>query len=187
MWPDIDRLTKWTNTQRWANILFTYAYHSPPALDILESGSGFGKSTVCLAMGKMTHPGKVVTFDPHTSNPPFPGQFDKGQICKKFQSNLETFHVAHKVTHHCREFTDEILPGDVRYGMFFVDGDHSQAGVLQDLKMGVPRLAPGAYILLDDFHLGEVRAAVKLFCNEQPLHEIMPVVDGDNAVGIYML
>jgi predicted O-methyltransferase YrrM len=47
-----------------------------------------------------------------------------------------------------------------RFNLVFIDGDHSRAGVLADIRGLLPQLADRAYLLFHDAHHAEVAAAI---------------------------
>jgi len=55
------------------------------------------------------------------------------------------------------------------FDLIHVDGDHSEAGCLHDLRLSLPALAQDGAILVDDMNLGGVRRAVDRFTEENGL------------------
>jgi predicted O-methyltransferase YrrM len=66
------------------------------------------------------------------------------------------------------DVTPELAGWPLSYDVLFIDGDHSTAGVLGDLRRFVPYVAAGGVVLCHDTKLpgGEVAAALDLFCAE---------------------
>jgi hypothetical protein len=57
---------------------------------------------------------------------------------------------------------------DGLFDFVHVDGNHSEAGCLHDCRLAIEALAPGGYILVDDYeYIAGVKAAVGEFLGEQ--------------------
>lgn len=53
--------------------------------------------------------------------------------------------------------------------LLLVDGDHSYAAALADLRLFGKHVVPGGYLLVDDVHMPEVARAVRQFTSEFPV------------------
>jgi cephalosporin hydroxylase len=73
-----------------------------------------------------------------------------------------------------------------------IDGDHTYAGALADLRLCAPSLLPGGVLVVDDYHhkdFPEVTPAVDAFLRESPRLRVMADVNRHGAVGrkIYLV
>jgi predicted O-methyltransferase YrrM len=64
-----------------------------------------------------------------------------------------------------------------RYDFLFIDGDHSEQGVIRDFTMYYPLLRPGALVVFDDSDYDSVRAAITR------IHERFPMVSRRGTLG----
>lgn len=117
-------------TNREAEILAEMA----TGLDVLEIGTGTGFST--LAMNSTAKSVTTVDVDPWVIENVFPYLESRGVIC--LQS----------------------APEEGEFGFIFVDGNHEQSSVTEDMKVSRRLAAPGASIAIHDLHISGVSRSV---------------------------
>lgn len=119
--------------------------------NILEIGSLYGKSSVCLALG-LNEPHKVYTIDPH-----FEGSLDEFlQNIKK--ANLEQRIVPFVMT--SQEAFENCGMGNDVFSLIWIDGCHDYEWVKYDFEHWVTRLESDGIVAFHDFvasHPGVVR------------------------------
>ena len=69
------------------------------------------------------------------------------------------------------------------YDLIHVDGDHTEAGALRDLRLAWARLTPGGVLILDDWHFPEVKAACATFLKKLPGKDVVTVTYWDGPWG----
>ena len=137
-----NKLTPWYNPPEWGHALYHFASEVPPDQNILEIGSGYGKSTIMLALGHGRGPGKVITYDPHGGS---------SKTCRHFYDNLRRFQVPLQKIHHvCLPFQMGLTCLTRQVGLVFVDGDHQEESVYYDVLWALRLLPRGGVILVDD-------------------------------------
>jgi len=111
---------------------------------VLEIGSYWGLSTVCLAR-TASH---VVAVDPHDGR----GTAAPEDTYRRFLGNLERHGVGDKVT-TIRATTEEIVPNSFGepFDLVFVDGGHDAESVAKDIAFALEVLAPGGLIAVHDY------------------------------------
>jgi hypothetical protein len=114
----------------------------------LEIGTHFGGSTTitCAALDDIGT-GQLICVDP---NPLVPAEVWAG--------------LSHRAT-MLRGTSPEVLAQAVTvaggpFDFVFIDGDHTQAGVVRDVEGVLQVAAPGAHLLFHDSHYWEVREAI---------------------------
>ena len=138
--------------------------------DVLEVGSAFGYSAVVMALTGA----RVTAVDPHTWLP---------ASHEVMTANLEAYGVADRVT-VVREASQEALPWlakeGTRFGLVFVDGDHSEAAARHDIRWALQLLDPGGTLAVHD--VGEtcccpgVAAAAKALLGDGKMVDSMMTV-----------
>lgn len=112
---------------------------------VLEVGSYCGCSTICLAQTAKS----VLSVDPHDgSGTPAPMN-----TFEQFQKNVERYGVAEWVTTHIGTLADE-LPAN-EFDLIFIDGKHDTESVREDIRLALPRLAPGGLLAFHDYQASE--------------------------------
>lgn len=153
-------------TEREARFLALMAACAPAAGTVVEIGSYKGRSTVGLAFVARTYGlGRVVTVDPHTSpsvtDPDEPGE----SSYETFQASLATAGVADAVEAH-RARSRDLARGWIRpIRLLWIDGDHTYAGVKEDLDLFRPCLVPGGIVALHDV-LGNFEGPIRVFAQD---------------------
>jgi len=185
LWPRLhESVPGWLNLgdARW---LYALAHHGPGAGAIVEIGSAWGRSTICLASGsKRARRERVYAIDPHTGEPDFltdpqrafiPARWNVPLVSNLlgaapipvvgpdfssldlFQANLRRFGVADWVIPLVCTSHDAASHFDGGpIRMLFVDGLHAYEAVKTDIEDWVPRVIRGGFIVFDDYYpLGE--------------------------------
>lgn len=108
---------------------------------VLEVGSAFGYSAVVMALAGA----KVTAVDPHTWLP---------ASHEVMTGNLAAYNVAGRVQ-VVREASQVALPRlaeeGARFGLVFVDGDHSTEAARHDIRWALQLLDPGGTLAVHDY------------------------------------
>ena len=125
---------------------------------VLEVGSLFGRSTVCLAVvAKQVH-----TVDPHRpGNTDFHDDFRGRDSLAELRQNLSAAGVEDRVVLHIGTVADLWLPAQPVFEFAFIDGSHRARDVLLDLEFAAQCLTAGGCIACHDHesgHLGVLKA-----------------------------
>ena len=109
--------------------------------DVLEVGSAFGYSAVVMALTGAT----VTAVDPHTWLP---------ASHEVMTANLAAYGVADRVE-VMREASQQALPWlakeGARFGLVFVDGDHTAEAARHDIRWALQLLDPGGTLAVHDY------------------------------------
>jgi predicted O-methyltransferase YrrM len=148
------------HTRGWLRIpdgylLYRLARDPTSSGDVVEIGSAWGRSTICLAAGSRSVEGRpVVAIDPHTGDTWFLEEsgLDRIDSFTEFSSNVARAGLSDWVAPMvmtseaaAAEFPD----GPIR--LLFIDGLHTLEGVERDIDDWVPRVAEGGVIVFDDY------------------------------------
>jgi predicted O-methyltransferase YrrM len=129
---------------------------------IAEIGSWKGRSTIALAKGLLDAgvAGTVYAIDPHIVRPEIPDQAE--DRLPALQANLRRTGVADAVE-IVHTFSHDARPrfADGSIDVLFIDGDHSYAGVTQDIDDWVSALAPRAVVGFNDYQIPDVAQALR--------------------------
>jgi len=128
---------------------------------VLEIGSLFGRSTVCLAeVAELVH-----AVDPHRpGNTDFHADFRGRDSLAELRQNLRAAGVEDRVTLHIGTVADLWLPARPVFGFAFIDGSHRSSDVLTDLRFVAKVLIDGGCIAChdhEDGHRGVVHAVAE--------------------------
>ena len=171
LWPRVHRSVPGWLTTADARLLYAFAHHGPGAGAIVEIGSAWGRSTVALASGsKRAGRERVYAIDPHTGDDWWlagagraPGSRDAAGAApaaasgfsslEGFRATLRRFDLEDyviPVVSTSNEAAEQLDTGPIR--LLFVDGLHSYEGVRDDIRNWVPRVAPGGFVVFDDYY-----------------------------------
>lgn len=109
--------------------------------EVLEVGSAFGYSAVVMALTGA----RVTAVDPHTWLP---------ESFEVMTGNLGAYGVSDRVT-VVRGPSQAVLPRladmGARFGLVFIDGDHSAEAARHDIRWGLQLLDPGGTLAVHDY------------------------------------
>jgi len=133
---------------------------------IVEIGSYRGLSSLCIAAGIHQNPTKPLFYsiDPHdglgVTNQKY-GLNDLTQCYRNF-GHYSTFgQYINKLTTY--SMTAARMFDDEEVALLFIDGDHSELGVTEDLNAWLQKVVIGGGIFFHDWELESVRAAAGKF------------------------
>lgn len=126
--------------------LARYASRVPEDQAIVEIGSYKGKSTCYLASRAKAHVWAIDAWDLKGN---VPGRFRFDHAFGEFESQVSAMGYEDRIT-PVRAFGAKLAWHGPPVGLLFVDGDHSAKAVEADVRAWLPRMAPGATIILDD-------------------------------------
>lgn len=126
--------------------LYRAARDLPPNSNAVEFGSYHGASTCFIAAGLARSGGRLYCIDnweSHNMPEKSGGDFEV------FQKNLEAYRdVVTPIRAQAKDIIPDMLPGLIDFA--FIDGDHSHAGVRNDLTKILPRLTAQATLAFHD-------------------------------------
>jgi predicted O-methyltransferase YrrM len=112
--------------------------------DVLEIGSAYGYSAIVMALAG----GHVTAVDPHT------GGTWLGDTLAVMTGNLAAYGVADRVD-ICKEYSGTAMPALAadgrRFGLIFIDGDHTADAVRHDVQQALGLLRPGGVLACHDY------------------------------------
>jgi hypothetical protein len=164
-WPRLRATVPgWTGLLE-GRFLYALAHHGPGRGAIVEIGSAWGRSTICLARGsKSAGREHVHAIDPHPDIPD-PGHWSEagwqkglGPVPRAGGSrlpwllyNLQRFGVDDWVDPIVStSLNASTLPIDgIR--LLFIDGSHTYEAVKADIDAWLPRVVPGGVVVFDDY------------------------------------
>lgn len=126
--------------------------------DVVEIGSWQGRSTSFLARAVQdSGNGKFFAIDHFRGNlgkesSYVVGKNDLSDLKTNFLNNIREVGLESSVNLLDMpniEAATQFRPGQIRF--LFIDGDHTEEGVTQDIKLFFPSLCPGAIVVFDDF------------------------------------
>lgn len=112
---------------------------------VLEVGSYCGCSTICLAQSAAS----VLSVDPHDGR----GTPAPMQTFTQFQNNVERYGLSDRVEAHIGTLADDLPATD--FDLIFIDGRHDAESVREDIRLALPRLAPGGLLAFHDYQASE--------------------------------
>ena len=148
------------STRGWLRIpdgylLFRLARNGPTEGSIVEIGSAWGRSTLCLAAGsRSANRERVVAIDPHTGDAWFLEDAGVPQIDSfgEFSANIHSAGLGDWVepmVMTSETAARDVPPAPIR--LLFIDGLHTLDGVERDIADWVPRVRDGGVIVFDDY------------------------------------
>lgn len=126
--------------------------------DVVEIGSWQGRSSSFLARAaRDSKNGRFFAIDHFRGNIGkennyVVGKQDLSDLKMNFLSNMRKLGLESSVNlldMSNAEAAVNFEPGQIRF--LFIDGDHTAEGVSKDIELFVPKLAPGAIVVFDDF------------------------------------
>lgn len=163
--PKWDGIYGWLS-QKQAQALFELAKETQPLGNIVEIGSAYGRSTVCLGWGvRLSKNGRVFSIDPYTGGKGFREQLgtksDGFSSRKGFQKNMERFGLQKWVISWVMTSREAALHWKERsIRLLFIDAWHTYDAVRHDLLAWSPYVLPGGTVVLDDYQNDGVRRAI---------------------------
>lgn len=146
-------------TRREGEFLFTAARAVPPGGTIVEIGSFFGRSTVCLGLGSRAGNGaRVIAVDPQFGSPKHTHLLRCDDPAPHLRANLARAGLSELVTvlQHTSERAAPLVPGPI--DLLFIDGSHAYADVALDYALWFPKLRLGGLVAFhDSWHMHGVR------------------------------
>ncbi|MEZ5967000.1 MAG: class I SAM-dependent methyltransferase [Planctomycetota bacterium] len=146
-------------TRREAEFLFTAARSVPGGGTIVEIGSFFGRSTICLARGSRAGGGAHVhAIDPQLGSPKHTERLGCRDPYPWFLANLERAGIADLVTPHKTTSLAAAAAFEGAVDLLFLDGSHEEDDVAADYAAWFPRLRVGGLVAFhDSWHMRGVR------------------------------
>jgi predicted O-methyltransferase YrrM len=153
-------------SRRETECLFELAGAVPAGRDIVEIGSYLGRSTAYLGLG--------LAFECHVhAVDPFENgflQLKHGQrydTFDQFRRNMHMVGLDETVVPHAGDSTKVAHHYDGKpIGLLFIDGDHSEDGVVADAVAWKPHLASGCLVAFDDIEWTGVSAGLRRLVQE---------------------
>ncbi len=167
-WPRLRATVPgWTGVLE-GRLLFALAHHGPGDGAILEIGSAWGRSTVCLARGsKAASRERVYAVDSHLMKPtpdPWrrPGYRRACAARRRPSSATPRRCPGFSTTYGVSAVEDWVVPivsasesvsnGEIQdIRLLFVDGSHTYEAVKGDVERWVPHVVPGGVLVFDDY------------------------------------
>ncbi len=162
--------TRWNGIYGWltdkqAKWLFEMASTAQSG-GIVEIGSYYGRSTVCLGLGVSlaNSYNKVYSIDPHTGGKGFRKKFevkDSYSSLEGFKNNLERFLLNEKVVPIIKTSADALSEWHgQKISLLFIDGWHTYDAVKHDILGWSKHVISGGIVALHDYQDKEVRRAI---------------------------
>lgn len=162
-----------------ADILYALCLTQDVQGDVLEIGSWQGKSTSYLGRAvKDSRNGRLFAVDHFRGNVGKEGLYrvgreDLGDLRGRFDENMARLELDHIVTTLASPSKEAytVLVGQA-FRFLFIDGDHTETGVQQDIELFCPLVLPGGLVVFDDFDNtfpGLVRAVERWVLRQHPL------------------
>jgi hypothetical protein len=164
--------TLWEGVYGWLNEnqgrwLFEMASSTTLDGDIVEIGSAYGRSTVCLAWGaRLTDRGKVYAVDPHIGGIAFREQLGEA---KDSYSSLDGF-LRNIIRFGLQEWVDPAVMTSeealrqwtgTQIRLLFVDGWHTYDAVRHDIVSWAKHVISGGVIAMHDYQHQDVSQAIR--------------------------
>ena len=157
-WDVASAVNGWL-TRREAEFLYEAARAVPRGGRIVEIGSFFGRSTLCLAFGSRDgNQAPILAVDPHYGSPKHERMIGCADTYPSFVANLEAAGVGALVepVHATSERAAAECEGPL--DLIFVDGSHELLAVRTDFERWFPKLRDGGTIAFhDSWHMSGVR------------------------------
>ena len=160
-----DRVSGWLMYKQ-AQWLFNQGNTKTLSGDIVEIGSAYGRSTVCLAWGvKLSGNGKIYGVDPHIGGKGFRESLGaKAQEYSSldlFNANMRRFNLTDYVVPIVATSEDAVKNWtNKNIRLIFIDGWHTYDAVKHDILAWSQYVKPGGIIALHDYQMEEIRQAI---------------------------
>jgi predicted O-methyltransferase YrrM len=157
-WRLASEINGWL-TRREGRFLFEAARAVPAGGTIVEIGSFFGRSTVCLARGGLAgQRPAILAIDPQLGSPRHASLLACDDPHPFFLANLERAGVRSLVTPKKTTSVAAAADCTAPIDLLFIDGSHELEQVRADFQHWFPKLRPGGCIAFhDSWHMGGVR------------------------------
>ena len=169
-WPVASRVNGWL-TPREGEFLRRAAIAAGPDAHIVEIGSFFGRSTLCLAAG--LQPGaRITSVDPHIGSPKHTEILGCSDTWPHFLATLEAAGVRDRVDPIRMMSTDAVAEVAGPIDLLFIDGSHVYEDVRRDYEDWAPKVRAGGCIAFhDSWHMtGPHRATAEILLSSRQLH-----------------
>lgn len=162
----------WTGIFGWldkdqAEWLFSAAKNNDPSGEIVEIGSAFGRSTICLGLGaRLAGSGRVHAVDPHTGDITIRKTLEWKDIeyssREGFLRNISRFDLNGTINPIVMTSEEAVAlwPSTDKIKLLFVDGWHTYEAVFHDITAWAPFIAPGGKIAAHDYSQKSIRNAI---------------------------
>lgn len=155
------------NQGKW---LFDAAKRNDVQGEIVEIGSAFGRSTVCLGLGaKLANVGKVHAIDPHTGDiaikTSLTGESMEYSSRNGFDRNISRFDLQSWVNQVVKTSNEAYVDwahvyDDKNIRLLFVDGWHTYEAVFQDIVFWSRYVLDNGVIAVHDYKQEQIRNAI---------------------------
>lgn len=148
-------------TDRAGELLFSLSYSQLDKGDVVEIGSWQGRSTIYLALGaREAVNGTVYAIDHFKGNPSKERRYrvkDEGlrDLKEKFLENINRAGLKDSVElldMTSREASARLKNVEIR--LLFIDGNHEEEAVREDLSYFIANVVKGGYVVFDDYSEG---------------------------------
>ncbi len=121
---------------------------------VLEVGTHIGASTLYLARALKAggDHGSITTVDLFDVNDPATGAWKQRGLELSPQGYADRLDCQDRIKFVARPALDFMIETDEKFGLVFLDGDHSAQAVYREVSAALPLLAPGGLILLHDYY-----------------------------------
>lgn len=157
-WARAAQINGWL-TRREGEFLFTAASAVRRGGTIVEIGSFFGRSTVCLGLGSRAGGrARVIAVDPQFGSPKHTHLLRCDDPAPHLRANLAQAGLEPLVTvlQHTSQQAAPLVVGEI--DLLFIDGSHEYADVALDYALWFPKLRVGGVVAFhDSWHMQGVR------------------------------
>lgn len=162
---------RWQGIYGWlvpkqAKFLFDQAKSTELEGDLIEIGSAYGRSTVCLAWGlQVRGSGKVYAVDPHTGGIGFRKNLGEAAVhyssLDGFNDNIKRFGLAQWIEPIVKTSEDAVQQWNRSpLRLVFVDGWHTYDAVYHDILEWAKFLIPGGLMVMHDYQDEDIHRAI---------------------------
>jgi len=138
--------------------LYKYAMTAPTA-NAVEIGSFCGKSSTAIGLALKERGGSLICidntgwgFDFHWDADPS-GRVERiPNVVERFKQVRKRFDLESTTTHLHMDARVALPKLDGKYGLIFIDGDHTAEHCIQDALWAYDHILPSGYIVFHDYH-----------------------------------